>query len=332
MKSFYGKSFWVFIVAAAILSGSGLGSPAAMAAGEGYPSKTVTMIAPSKPGSGFDTTARAIANTLAAEKLIPVSMPVVNMAGSVPGTAQIVLRYKNDPNMVAVMSLTGLLNYATGMSPYSYKDTTPIARLISAYYGILVRYDAPYKTLQDFIRELKEKPGETPLSGGFSDDRICYGALFSKAGIDITKINYAAFSGGTDASGVVLEGAAKALVTSVDDVIGLLEAKQLRVLAVSGTRRLSGALLQDVPTFQESGVDVTVENFRYVMGGPNMPDYAVKYWQATLAKMVKTPTWQENLKRYRWGDSFMVEGFDRFIAQQQAMVSDVVEKLGMKKK
>src|SRR5512144_2691064 len=35
-----------------------------------YPPKTVTFIAPSKPGSGFDTTARAIASTLEKEKLI----------------------------------------------------------------------------------------------------------------------------------------------------------------------------------------------------------------------------------------------------------------------
>jgi putative tricarboxylic transport membrane protein len=331
MKAVQGKSFWVFAVAAALLLGTVAGPRVAMAAGEDYPSKTVTMIAPSKPGSGFDTTARAIANTLAAEKLIPVAMPVMNMAGSVPGTAQIVLRYKNDPYMVAVMSLTGLLNYATGMSPYSYKDTTPIARLISAYYAIFVKYDSPYKTLQDLIRDLKEKPGETALSGGYSDDRIAYGALFSKAGIDITKINYAAFGGGTEAATVVLEGTAKALVSTVDDVIGMVEAKQLRPLSVSGASRISGPL-SDVPTFREAGVDVTVENFRYVLGGPNMPDYAVKYWQGVLAKMVKTPTWQENLKRYRWGDSFMVEGFDKFIEQQQTMVNEVVDKLGMKKK
>jgi len=43
-----------------------------------------------------------------------------------------------------------------------------------------------------------------------------------------------------------------------------------------------------------------------------MPGYAVKYWQNTLAKMVKTPTWQEMKTRYRWGDTFLVEGWGIF--------------------
>ena len=189
MQSFNVRACGVWIVTVALLVGLGIGA----AGGADYPTKSVLMIAPSKPGSGFDTTARAIAMTLEQEKLIPVAMPVMNMSGSVPGTAQIVLRYSKDPNMIAVQSTTGAMNFATGMSPYSHKDWTPIARLISSYYGILVRQDSPYQTLGDLIKDLKEKPGETPLSGGYSDDRICYGALFSKAGVDITKINYAAF-------------------------------------------------------------------------------------------------------------------------------------------
>jgi len=49
------------------------------------------------------------------------------------------------------------------------------------------------------------------------------------------------------------------------------------------------------------------ENFRCLLGGPSMPDYAVKYWQGVMAKMVKTCTWQ-------------------------AIVTDIVNRLGMGKK
>jgi putative tricarboxylic transport membrane protein len=257
-------------------------------------------------------------------------MPVENASSSIPGTATIVTRHKNNPYMIGVQSLAGMLNFATGMSPYSHKDYTPIARLISAYYGIIVRYDSPYKTLSDLVKDLKETPSKIPFSGGISDDRICYGAVFSKAGVDITKINYAAYGGGTEASTVILEGTGKVLISSVDDVMGLIEAKRLRPLAVTSPKRM-GEVMKDYPTLREAGIDMEWENFRYILAGPAFPDYAMKYWQETLAKMVKTSTWQEMMQKYRWGDTFMIEGLGNFLDSRQAIVTDIVNKLGMGK-
>jgi len=295
-----------------------------------YPTKTITFIAPSKPGSGFDTTGRAVVATLEKEKLVPVSLPVMNFSGSVEGTANIVQQHKNDPNMIAVNSITLLLNLSSGMSPFGPKDITPIANLISTNYGFVVRDDSPYKSLMDLLKDLKEMPDQTPLCGGQSDDRIAYGAAAYAYGADLKKINYAAFAGGTEAAATLLEGTAKAEVTTIDDIMGLIEAKKVRVLAVSGGQRLSG-VLSNVPTFKEAGLNLEWSNFRYIIGGPGMPDYAVQYWKETLAKMVKTPTWKENLEKYRWVDSFISDGFDKYLDEKAALIDKVSAELGLKK-
>jgi len=318
----------LFLLGSFLVGGGSLGLAAAVE----YPTKPVLCYAPAKPGSGFDTTMRAVTATLAKEKLVPVALPVENASSSVSGAAAIVLRHKNDPYMIGVQGTAAMLNFSAGMSPYCHRDWIPIARLISGYYGIMVRYDSPYKTLGDLVKDLKEHIGKVPFAGGASDDRVAYGAVFSKAGIDITKINYAAYSGGTEASMVVLEGTGKVLISSFDDVMGLLEAKRLRMLAVSSGKRLGDPLMKDVPTLRESGVDMEWENFRYILGGPNMPRYAVKYWEGILAKKVKTPTWQEMLTRYRWGDTFMVDGLGKFLDARLAVFTDVVNRLGMGKK
>jgi putative tricarboxylic transport membrane protein len=323
------------LVTAALLVGFtfGLVGSATAASGKDYPDKTVTLVSLSAPGSGFDTTIRAIAATLTKEKLVParVALPVINMAGSAQGTLAIVTKYKNDPYAISVNSIAGMMNYATGMSPYSHKDAVPLALLISGYYGVFVKADSPYKTLGDLLKDLKTNPGGTPLSGGRSDDRVCYGALFMKAGVDVTKVNYAAYAGGTEAAPVVLEGAAKAEITTVDDIMGLVEAKQLRPLAVSSAKRLSG-VFKDTPTFQEAGIDLVWSNFRYAFAPPGFPDYAKKYWIAVLTKMVKTPTWQDLCNKYRWDNSFMVDGVDKFLDEKQVIITDVMTKLGMAKK
>jgi len=238
-KDLGGRELIIFLLFISFLMG-GWKLPLATAAD--YPTKPVLFFATAKPGSGFDTILRAMATTLGKEKLIPVAMPVENASSTAAGVATIVLRHKNDPYMISVQSLGGMLNYASGISPYYHKDFTPIARLASVSYGVIVRSDSPYKTLGDLVKDLKANVGKVPFSGGFNDDRIAYGAIFSKAGVDITKINYAAYSGGTEASGVVLEGSAKVLISTIDDVMGLLEAKRLRMLAVSSGKRLGDAL------------------------------------------------------------------------------------------
>lgn len=182
----------------------------------------------------------------------------------------------------------------------------------------------------DLLKDLREKPDKTPLTGGQSDDRIAYGAAALASGADLKKINYAAFAGGTEASAVLLEGSAAAEITTVDDIIGLIESKKVRVLAVSGSSRLSG-VLADVPTFKEAGLNLEWANFRYIIGGPGMPDYAVKYWKDTLGKMVKTPTWKENIARYRWADQFISDGFEKYLDDKAALIDKVSAELGLKK-
>ncbi len=332
MKTVRDRAYVVLIVAAALIIGLGIGAVNTASAAPAYPSKSVLLIAPSKPGSGFDGTIRAVGQTLTQEKLVQVARPVQNFPSSPIGMETVVSRYSKDPNMIAVQSVSGMLNYAIGRTPYSHKDWTPFARLISAYYGVLVRPDSPYKTLGDLIKDLKEKPETTPISGGSDDDRLCMGALFSKAGVDITKINYVAYSGGLESTLVVLEGTGKAVISTIDDIMGMIEAKQLRLLAVSPGQRMQDPLLKNIPTFRESGVDLEWGNFRYILGGKEMPDYAVKYWRDTLTKMVKTKTWQEMIKKYRWGDSFLIEGLDKFLDEKQASITEVVKKLGMDKK
>jgi putative tricarboxylic transport membrane protein len=303
MKTVRDRACWVWIVSAVLIIGMGMGAASTAVAAAAYPSKSVLMIAPAKPGSGFDGVARAVTQTLTQEKLVTVAMPVQNMASSPIGMQTIVSRYSKDPYMIAVQSTGGMLNYAIGRSPYSHKDWKPIARLMSAYYGVLVRPDSPYKTLGDLIKDLKEKPESTPITGGGDDDRLCMGALFGKAGVDITKINYVVYSGGLESTLVILEGTGKAVISTIDDIMGMIEAKQLRLLAVSPGQRFQDPLLKDIPTFRESGVDLEWGNFRYILGGKDMPDYAVKYWKSTLTKMVKTPTWQEMIKKSAGGNT-----------------------------
>lgn len=308
-----------------------VGVPAFAAAGADYPSKPVLFFALSSPGSGFDVTTRSIVNALTKEKLVTVPMPVENSSASVVGMSVAVSRFKGDAYMVAVGTNAIPLNYATGASKYNHKDTKPLCGLLSTYYGIAVRADSPYKTMNDLIKDLKDKPGKIPICGGRSDDPIFFGATFMKAGMDPTKVNYTAFVG-SEAVMSVLEGSCKATTMTLSEILPVVEGKKARFLAVSSAKRLESTALKDVPTLRELGIDVVFANDRYIFSDAAMPDYAVKYWRNTFAKMVKTPTWQETLKKFQWEDNFQVEGIDAVLDQTQSVITEMVKKLGRDKK
>ena len=297
-----------------------------------YPTKPVTFFALSGPGSGFDTTIRAVANTIIKEKLVKVPLPIENSQNSIQAMTLAATRYKGDPYMISVNSISGMFRYASGMVRYNHRDYTPLAALIGTYYAVAVRMDSPYKNIGELVKDLKERPEKTPICGGTGDDRVFYGGMFKKAGVDITKIVYVSYAGGGEINMAVMEGSCRAAVNSVDEQLALVEAKKIRFLAVSSPKRYASELMKNVTTLQESGIDFEWVNLRYLCAAPGFPDYAKAYWTDVLAKMVKTPTWKETIAKYDWHDAFQVEGLNDTLDKKQAVVTDILTQLGMAKK
>jgi putative tricarboxylic transport membrane protein len=306
--------------------------PSLAASAPDYPVKPVTFFALSGPGSGFDTTTRAVANALVKEKLVKVPLPIENSQNSIQAMTLAATRYKGDPYMISVNSVSGMFRYATGIVRYNHRDYTPLAALIGTYYAVAVRMDSPYKTIGELVKDLKERPEKTPICGGTGDDRVFYGGMFSRAGVDITKIVYVSYAGGGEINMAVMEGSCRAAVNSVDEQLALVEAKKIRFLAVSSPKRYASDLVKNVPTLKESGIDFEWANLRYAFAAPGFPDYAKAYWTDVLAKMVKTPAWKQTIEKYNWDDAFQVEGLNETLDKKQAVVTDILTRLGMAKK
>lgn len=83
-------------------------------------------------------------------------------------------------------------------------------------------------------------------------------------------------------------------IAGVSEVISLLNTGSLTALGVLSEERLPGL---DVPTAREQGHDVTLSNWRGLYGPPEMPEYAVAYWQNALGDMVESPTWKQIAER-----------------------------------
>lgn len=295
--------------------------------GEGYPSGPITMTAGADPGSGFDITIRSVVEALQKEKIVETPLPVENRPGAIGAVflATMVERYKGDDDQVSVTSLSMMTNELNGMSKYGYDDVTMIARLMTEYFVVVTGPDSPYKNLGDVMAAIKADPGRVAV-GAATDDQAPFDLLVSAAGGDPASVNYVTFEGGGDQSTALLNGDIGVAIAGVSEFISLLNSGDLVPLGVLSEDRLPGL---DAPTAREQGLDVTLANWRGLYGPPEMPDYAVEYWQDALGKMVETPTWKEIAERNQFTTTFMTgDEFETYLSDTQADLKTALEEAG----
>ena len=296
------------------------------ASGEGtkYPTGPVTMTAGADPGSGFDITMRSVVEALQKEKIVNVPLPVENRPGAIGAVflATMVERYKGDDDQVSVTSLSMMTNELRGMSKYGYDDVTMIARLMTEYFVVVTGPNSEYKNLTDVMTAIKADPGRVAV-GAATDDQAPFDLLVAAAGGDPASVNYVTFEGGGDQSTALLNGDISVAIAGVSEFISLLKSGDLKPLGVLSEDRLPGL---DAPTAREQGLDVTLANWRGIYGPPDMPQYAVDYWQKALGEMVESPTWKEIAERNQFTTTFMTgDEFQTYLSDTQAQVKAALE-------
>jgi putative tricarboxylic transport membrane protein len=291
-----------------------------------------TIMAPAAPGGGWDQTARSLQTAMQQEK-ISGNVQVMNVpgAGGTIGIAQFASQQKGKPNALMVGGYVMVGAILTNKSPVTLKDVTPIARLTGEYEAIVVPASSDIKTIGDLVAKLKANPGAVSWGGGSAGgtDHILVGLLAKSAGVDPTKINYIAFSGGGEALAAILGSQVTAGVSSYGEFESQIKAGTLRLLAVSADKKIEGV---DAPTLKESGFDVVLQNWRMVAAAPGLSAEQKKAVQADVEKVVKSKTWQETLKTKGWADTYLSgEAFDAQLAKDITATEAVLKDIGLVK-
>ncbi|MFS8144874.1 C4-dicarboxylate ABC transporter substrate-binding protein [Rhizobium sp. R635] len=278
-----------------------------------------TIIAPAAPGGGWDQTARSLQAALQQEKISGnVQVQNVPGAGGTIGLAQFSSQAAGNPNSLIVGGYVMVGAILTNKSPVTLKDVTPIARLTGEYEAIVVPASSEIKTMADLVAALKKDPGSVSWGGGSAGgtDHITAGLIAKASGVDPTKINYVAFSGGGEALAAILGNQVTAGVSSYSEFESQVKAGMLRLLAVSSDKRIDGV---DAPTLKEAGTDVSIQNWRMVAAAPGLSADEVAAITADFEKLHGSATWQETLKTKGWADTYL--SGDAFKAQLEKDVS-----------
>lgn len=290
---------------------------------------TLNILAPSSAGSGYDQLARAIQTTLQ-EAGLAGSVEVENVAGGggTVGLAQFVTSKPRHPSaMIVGFALVG--GVLTTQSAVTIDQTTPIARLMGEAEVIVVPANSDIKTLADLVERLKAGAGSVAWAGGSIGgiDHVLAGQFAKTVGVDPTQINYVVHAGGGEVLASVLGGHTNVGISGFEEFRAQIEAGELVALAVSGDERIEGV---DVPTLKEAGVDLSIMNWRGIMGHPGLSDEDKTALESTISAMVETPEWQSQLEQRGWLNTYLnAEDFGAFLAEEQVRVETALKEVGL---
>jgi tripartite-type tricarboxylate transporter receptor subunit TctC len=220
-----------------------------------YPDRPVTMVAGFPAGGLVDIVARVLAEGM--KPKFPKGIVVVNKAGA-GGALAVAETVQARPDGYTIV-LTPLSSLVIGpqLNPaLNYKtpdDYEPVINVVAYYPLLVVKADAPWKNIQDFVAEARANPGKmrvgTPGEG--TSSHLNLEELMSKTGAKMTHVPY---GGWGQSSPALLGGHIEAVVAQPGEAKPQVDGRKMRALVMFQETRHPA--FPDTPTAKEAGWDV----------------------------------------------------------------------------
>jgi tripartite-type tricarboxylate transporter receptor subunit TctC len=266
---------------------------AGAACAQSYPNKPIRILVPFVPGGNVDITARTVAPALGEALGQPVIVENRPGAAGMVG-AQALVASPADGYTLMMGSNSSLAVAPSLYASWPYdplKGIAPITNLAITPFVLVVKPALPARTLDEFLKIAKEKPGELSMaSGGNGSSNQLVGELFQMmTGAKFSHVPYK----GTGAALVDLAGGqVDLLFDQASSTVGNVRGGKIRAIAVASAARQ--AALPDTPTFAEAGLrDFEIDNFTGLVGPAGMPADAVARVHAAAVKALATPLVRE---------------------------------------
>ncbi|TKW64942.1 MAG: tripartite tricarboxylate transporter substrate binding protein [Paracoccus denitrificans] len=299
---------------------------------DSYPDKDIMHIMPWSAGGGTDTVMRSFMSF--AEQTLGVGINTQNVTGAQSGIGTLrLMRARPDGYTIGSLTWDSAITvpYYELVPGYDMDQLAYLGSVTVHPTAIIVRGDAPWQTLEEFVAAAKEAPGTLKISNVGSGGVWHLPALdfAAQAGIDVQHIPYPKGSGPQVEA--LLSGETEAASTSISAAYSAIESGQARVLGVMSDERDPN--FPDVPTFKEAGYDVVWGGMRLVATQAAVPQEHRDVLEAGFAKVFELPEFQQVAEDTGmgavWMDAeetaaYMADAQDKAFALMDQLVADGV--------
>jgi tripartite-type tricarboxylate transporter receptor subunit TctC len=314
-----------FVLAALLLAAFATGEAKAL-----YPERAIRIVVPFAPGGGTDVVARILAQEMA--KDLGVSVVIENKpgAGTIIGTQAVAVSAPDGYTL-----LMGTFSHAVNSSlsanlPYDpHKDFAAVALIARSFNMVVVNSKSPFQTIADLIAAAKANPDKLSYGTfGVGTSAHLAGELFK----DMAKVNLTAvpYKGAAPAITDLIGGQIQVMFTTVASAASLVEAGQLRAIAVTSAER--SPAFPKLPTVAEAGVPGYAAESWYGLFAPaRTPADIVERLNKSAALAVQSAPF----KRLGVNEGLVVitrppEELDRYVRGEERRWRRVIEDAGIK--
>ncbi len=316
------------VAAAALLCLSATATMTVQAAG--YPERPVTLVVPFPPGGVADTIARPIAQALGDKLGQPILIENKGGAGGAIGIGQAGRAKPDGYTLLMSLSSISILPAADRLlerkPAYQLDQFVPIARITADPTVLVVRADAPYKTLDEFLEAARKQGGKLSYgsSGIYGTMHVPMEMLQNAAGI---KMMHVPFTGAGPAVQALVGGQVDALATGPSSVMQLIQAGRVRPLAHWGDGKLES--LPQVPSLKSKGLDASFVQWSGIFALAGTPPAVIDKLRDAVKQIADDPAVQARIAGTGSPVQYLdAPAFDDYWKKDSASLEVAVKRIG----
>jgi len=292
-----------------------------------YPTHPIEIVVPSSAGGGTDIVTRIFAETC--KKYLSQPITVVDKPGAsgVIGMSDVINSKPDGYKLCTIITEIAILP-SLGLTKYTHNDFIPIAQLNADPAAITVRADAPWNTIEEFLKDAKKSPESIKVgnSGNGSIYQLAHVALADKVGVQFNGIP---FQGSAPAIVALLSGYIDAVSVSPGEVSAHVASGKLKTLAVMSDQRVKG--FEHVPTFKEHKIDLSIGAWRGLGAPSKTPSYIINKLREVAKNTANDPAFKESLDKVNLGFTYRDSNdFGQFMERDTVFFKNIISKINFK--
>jgi tripartite-type tricarboxylate transporter receptor subunit TctC len=282
-----------------------------------YPEQPIKLVVGFPPGGGGDLYGRLIAQGLS--KSLGQSVVVDNRTGAGGNIAAELVAKARPDGYTLLLAMSGNLAVAPATRPKTlpYKvpqDFAPVGLILEAPHGLFVAHNSRFKTARELLDAAKTSKLSFASTGAGAAAHIGMEMVKQAAGVDMLHVPY---KGSGPAITDMLGGQVDSFFATASPLMGQVRQGQLRLLAITGSKR--NPMIPDVPTFKELGVNVLVTQWYGLVAPAGTPEPVLRHLAEHLGRVLAMPDVRDAIRAGAATEQHLpTEGFRKY------MVEDIV--------